>query len=171
MRVSIVGNSGSGKSTLARSLAATHHLPILDLDTIAWEPGKVAVARDPAVATDEVVRFCENNQQWVVEGCYGGLIEATLRHSPFLLFLEPGVEACLANCCSRPWEPHKYKSRQEQDAKLGFLLTWVGEYYTREGDSSLVAHQALFDRYGGAKRKLVGRPGSNFPAELSACRQ
>lgn len=76
----------------------------------------------------------------------------------------------MAKTRSRPWEPHKYKSKEKQDAKLDFLLAWVREYYTRDGDTSLVAHQALFDRYGGVKRKLVGRPKGNFPAKLAACR-
>ena len=53
--------------------------------------------------------------------------------------------------------PHKYKSRREQDEKLEFLLSWVREYYVREGDLSLVAHQALFDAYAGPKRKLISR--------------
>jgi putative acetyltransferase len=45
MRVAILGNSGSGKSTLARQLTDQHGLAVLDLDTIAWVPGKIAVPR------------------------------------------------------------------------------------------------------------------------------
>jgi hypothetical protein len=93
----------------------------------------------------------------VIEGCYAGLVHAGLQFSPALLFLEPGVEACLSNCRSRPWEPHKYKSRLEQDEKLEFLLSWVREYYLREGDLSLVTHQALFDAYQGPKWKVTTR--------------
>ncbi len=168
MRISIIGNSGSGKSTIARSLAAMHGLATLDLDTVAWEPGKIAVARDPAVAAVDVMAFCEAASDWVVEGCYANLIAATLQYSPVLLFVEPGVEACLANCRARPWEPHKYESRQEQDEKLEFLLAWVRDYYTRQGDLSLAGHQALFDSYGGVKRKLVNRPGSELFSESAA---
>jgi adenylate kinase family enzyme len=42
MRLLIMGNSGSGKSYRARALAAQHGLVHLDLDTIVWEPGKIA---------------------------------------------------------------------------------------------------------------------------------
>jgi adenylate kinase family enzyme len=168
MRISIIGNSGSGKSTIARSLAAMHGLATLDLDSVAWEPGKIAVARDPMVAAVDVTSFCEASPNWVVEGCYGNLIAATLQYSPVLLFVEPGVEMCLANCRARPWEPHKYQSKQEQDVKLEFLLAWVRDYYTRQGDLSLVGHQALFDNYGGVKHKLVGPPGSKFLTESAA---
>jgi hypothetical protein len=45
MRVAIVGNSGSGKSALGGQIAAVHAIASLDLDTVAWQPGKIAVAR------------------------------------------------------------------------------------------------------------------------------
>jgi adenylate kinase family enzyme len=37
-RIIIYGNSGAGKTTLARELHRQYSLPILDLDSIAWEP-------------------------------------------------------------------------------------------------------------------------------------
>ena len=164
MRIALIGNSGSGKSTLSMQLAARYALPMLDLDTVAWEPGKIAVARDPAAAVREVHEFCSAREQWVVEGCYAGLVHEALAYSPILLFLEPGVEACVANCRNRPWEPHKYESKQAQDERLEFLLSWVREYYTRAGDLSLATHQALFDEYRGPKHKLSERLA---PAELT----
>ena len=69
-----------------------------------------------------------------------------------LVFLQPGEAICLANCKARPWEPHKYASLAEQNSKLAFLLEWVSDYYRRDGDMSLRAHQAVFDAYGGPKR-------------------
>lgn len=167
MRIAIFGNSGSGKSTLAQAIAATYGLRALDLDTVAWEPAKIAVPRAQAIAIADVNRFCEAHHGWVVEGCYGKLIEATLEHAPLLLFVEPGMEACLANCRSRPWEPHKYASKREQDEKLEFLLAWVGQYYSRNDDLSLVAHQALFDAYQGPKRKLTMRVEASRMGELA----
>jgi adenylate kinase family enzyme len=157
MRIAIIGNAGSGKSTLANQLANQYTLPALDLDTVAWEPGKVAVQRALASAEADVVAFCARNENWVVEGCYAALVSAALRCMPTLLFLEPGAEVCIENCRNRPWEPHKYASKWEQDEKLAFLLSWVRDYYNRDGDLSLRAHQALFESYKGTKRKLATR--------------
>jgi adenylate kinase family enzyme len=157
MRVAVIGNSGSGKSTLARQLATAHSLPMLDLDTVAWEPGKIAVARDPLAAALDVNAFCSTGHRWIVEGCYAALARAALPYASLLLFLDPGVDVCLANCRDRPWEPHKYESKEVQDQHLELLLTWVREYYTREDDASLFAHQALFDEYRGPKHKLTAR--------------
>lgn len=154
--MAIIGNSGSGKSTLARHAAESHGLIPLDLDSVAWQPGMPPTLRPAGEAAADVRVFCDANDHWVVEGCYAGLIEAALAFSPLLLFLEPGVEACLANCRARPWEPHKYPSKRDQDARLDFLLDWVRDYYVRrEGDLSMSAHQSLFDRYAGPKRKLT----------------
>jgi adenylate kinase family enzyme len=155
MRIAIAGNSGSGKSTLARRLAADSGVPTLDLDTVAWEPGKIAVARDADAALADVRDFCKSNGSWIVEGCYASLIGVTLESSPQFLVLDPGPEQCMSNCRSRPWEAHKYSSKAEQDRHLDFLLEWVAEYYSRIDDMSLDAHKALFDGYNGPKQWLT----------------
>lgn len=169
MRFVVLGNSGSGKSTLANWLAHSANLAVLDLDSVAWEPDQPAVARSSATAEADVVRFCATHARWVLEGCYGDLIEATFPFQPFLIFLNPGLESCKANCLSRPWEPHKYESRQEQDNNLQFLLSWVAEYYSRSGPMSLSAHQAVFAKYPGRKVEFQRVPRLSPPeAEVLA---
>jgi adenylate kinase family enzyme len=163
MRVAVFGNSGSGKSTLASWLARSADLKVLDLDSVAWEPSQPAVALPSAVAEASVSSFCTSNARWVVEGCYANLIEVALRSEPFLIFLNPGLEICLAHCLNRPWEPHKYTSKQEQDANLQFLLSWVAEYYTRDGPLSLGGHHAVFARYPGRKVELRRVPQLSPP--------
>lgn len=171
MRVAILGNSGSGKSTLAHWLARSANLAVLDLDSVAWEPDQPAVARSSALAAADVAKFCTTHTRWVLEGCYGNLVEAAFQFQPFLIFLNPGRESCTAHCLNRPWEPHKYPSKQEQDANLQLLLSWVAEYYTRDGPMSLGAHQTVFDKYPGRKVELHRAPQLNPPdAELSALR-
>ncbi|MBY0509296.1 MAG: AAA family ATPase [Rhodospirillaceae bacterium] len=154
-RVVIIGNSGSGKSTLAHKLAKESGVATLDLDTIVWEPGKIAVPRAPEAAQADLDAFCNAHSDWIAEGCYGRLAEYALRWQPELIFVNPGEAACLANCRARPWEPHKYASKAEQDSKLKFLLNWVSDYYTRDGDMSLARHRAIFDAYSGPKREIT----------------
>lgn len=161
-RVAIIGNAGAGKSTLARGLAERHQLAVLDLDTVAWLPGAHATARPVAEAIADIHAFCTAHASWVVEGCYASLVAATLAFRPTLLFLDPGAERCIANCTVRPWEPHKYASRSEQDAALAFLLTWVGEYDSRKGDLSRSGHETLFAGYDGPKHWLRAMPDAGF---------
>jgi adenylate kinase family enzyme len=164
MRTVIIGNSGSGKSTLARQLAEGTHTPTLDLDTLVWEPGKIAVERDRQIVLKELAMYCDRQKDWIVEGCYADCVQTTLQFEPELIFLEPGLDACLSNCRNRPWEPHKYTSREEQDSKLQYLLRWVTDYYERDGNMSLKAHADLFDKYHG--RKTLMRELPPIPANL-----
>jgi adenylate kinase family enzyme len=169
VRVAIVGNSGSGKSTLARQLADTYALASLDLDTIAWEKDAIAVARQPERAAADVTAFCAAHARWVIEGCYESLIAHAFAHAPILVFIDPGVEACLANCGGRPWEPHKYVSKEDQDAQLAFLLSWVRDYYARDGELSHAAHVSLFESYAGRRHHLTRPPGREFVMSLGPC--
>lgn len=155
MRIVILGNAGSGKSTLAKSLARTQRMPMLDLDTLVWEPDLVAVQRPDELVFSDLAQFCRESDDWVIEGCYGDLVESVLRHRPLLIFLEPGQEVCVANCRTRPWEPHKYRSQQEQDDHLEDLLGWVRSYYDLDGSMSLAGHRAVFDGYAGPKRLVT----------------
>jgi adenylate kinase family enzyme len=152
LRIAILGNSGSGKSTLASWIRENTRAVSLDLDNIAWEPHQIAVPRAPDVAARDVDTFCRAHESWVIEGCYASLVSVALTHQPRLLLLNPGVDACTVHCRARPWEPHKFASKQAQDEHLSFLLKWVKEYYARNGDMSLAAHLECFDRYDGPKR-------------------
>lgn len=151
MRVLVFGNSGSGKTTHARALASEHGIPHLDLDTIVWEPGQIAVQRPRDAILASLDEFLAAHAAWVIEGCYGDLVEAASSHCTELVFLNPGLEACLANNQRRPWEPEKYASLEEQNTMLENLQAWVTAYYTRDDQWSYQAHRRIFDAHPGAK--------------------
>jgi adenylate kinase family enzyme len=158
MQFAILGNSGSGKSTLAAWLARRSGAPLLDLDTIAWQSDNRGVLRPEDAAAAEVLEFCAGHASWIVEGCYANLVRALLVHRPVLVLLDPGEAQCIANCLARPWESHKYESRAAQDERLPFLLTWVREYYSRDGEMSHASHAATYAAYDGPKHLLTRAP-------------
>jgi adenylate kinase family enzyme len=151
MRVLVFGNSGSGKSTHARSLADRDGVPHFDLDSIVWEPNQIAVLRSPEAIRQSLEQFLATHDRWVIEGCYGELVEAAAPHCTQLVFLNPGLATCLANNADRPWEPHKYASAEEQNAMLPILRAWVTDYYQRTDQWSYQAHRRIFDAHGGVK--------------------
>ncbi|MGH7670606.1 MAG: shikimate kinase [Gemmatimonadaceae bacterium] len=155
MRIAIVGNSGSGKSTLARRLARARSLPTLELDAVVWEPGQIAVERARAAVLADLDAFLAGADRWVVEGCYGELIEYVLPKCTELMFLNPGLDRCRSNALRRPWEPHKYDSAAAQDSKLDLLLEWIDAYYTRTDAWSLACHRRVFDTYDGPKTEVT----------------
>jgi adenylate kinase family enzyme len=151
MRVLVFGNSGSGKSTYARALAAREDLAYLDLDSIVWERGKIAVQRSRESVAASLQSFVASNTAWVIEGCYGELVRAASAHCTLLVFLNPGMDACLANNLRRPWEPHKYASLELQNTMLRQLQEWVAGYYHREDAWSYRVHREIFDAFAGSK--------------------
>ena len=186
-RYVVLGNSGSGKSTLAARLAHAGGLAHLDLDTLAWRPTMPPERRPVADSARDIAAFVAASERWVIEGCYADLVDVALagtepspkplasrpeglelrsegpaeqdlrRSADRLLWLDPGVEACLANARARPWEPHKYPSQAAQDANLAMLLDWIRAYETRDDVCSRAAHRALFDRFRGDKLALTTR--------------
>ena len=156
MRILIFGNSGSGKSTLAKKLAKEHELTHLDLDAIVWEPGKVAVQRSPEAIEASLAGFLSLHPRWVIEGCYGELVQAASTHCTELVFLNPGLEGCLEHNRGRPWEPHKYASKAAQDEMLERLQAWVADYYVRRDHWSYHAHRRIFESFPGRKSERRG---------------
>lgn len=154
-RIVVVGNSGSGKSTLAKRLAES--LAHLDLDVLAWLPEMPPKRRALEESGKDIDAFVGTNPKWVIEGCYADLAEMCLPTCTELLLLDPGTDACLANARSRPWEPHKYPTKEAQDANLEMLLGWIRDYDTRDDACSRKAHERLFAGFRGAKRHLRSR--------------
>ena len=155
MKVLVFGNSGSGKSTFAKQLASEHGLAHLDLDSIVWEPGKIAVQRPAHAIEASLAAFVSEHPSWVVEGCYGELVLAASAHCTELVFLNPGLETCLEHNRKRPWEPHKYASKAAQDQMLENLQAWVADYYARQDQWSYHAHRRIFDSFPGCKSERL----------------
>ena len=158
MKVLVYGNSGSGKSTYARALSRHLGLAHLDLDSIVWKPGQIAVQRDQQSISASLVEFLASEPRWVIEGCYGELVEAASAYCSELVFLNPGLQTCLANNLKRPWEPHKYASMEQQNSMLATLQSWLAGYYTRDDAWSYEAHRRIFNEYSGVKTEYIVDP-------------
>lgn len=150
-KVVIFGNSGSGKSTFAKQLAQQHQLAHLDLDTVAWQdtmpPERLALVD----SSKKIAAFLRQNEKWVIEGCYADLLTLLMPNVQQVVFLNLSVEACIENAKNRPWEPHKYESKEAQDANLAMLIDWIGQYENREDSFSHVAHMNLYKSFNGEK--------------------
>ncbi len=155
MRLVILGNSGSGKSTYARRAAAEHGLAHLELDGIVFEPHQINVPRPIAAVNADLAAFIAAHDRWVIEGCYADLATLAAAHCTELIFLNPGVAACVANNRARPYEPHKFDSPADQERMLAPLLAWVEAYPTRTTPTGYPAHRAMFEAHPGPKRELT----------------
>ncbi|MBQ0755946.1 MAG: shikimate kinase [Amphritea sp.] len=159
-KVLIFGNSGAGKSTLAKELCVKHGLAHLDLDLLAWLPTTPPSRKPLKDSHNEIAKFIESNEAWVIEGCYSDLLELALLESNEVIFMNLPIDACIANARNRPWEPHKYATKKEQDANLAMLLDWIAQYPERADTFSLAAHRDLYNSYAGKKSMVTNNKRS-----------
>ncbi len=151
-RIVVFGNSGSGKTTLARVLTSQYGLAHLDLDSLAWDsPG---VRRSLTESASTIRDFIHEHSEWVIEGCYGDLLEQVLPYASEVRFLNPGVEACIANCRARPGNGRNTIRRRPRirswtSCSIGCVSMRVAPMST-----SLARHRELFEGFRGPKVEL-----------------
>ena len=150
-KVLIFGNSGSGKSTLAKTLAESERLSHLDLDVLAWLPTTPPQRAPLEESGEKIEMFIATNSCWVIEGCYADLLEIAAPQATELIYLDLPVEQCVQNAKKRPWEPHKYDSREAQDANLEMLIDWIRDYDCGQYCFSRSAHEHLYKCFAGPK--------------------
>jgi adenylate kinase family enzyme len=154
-KILIFGNSASGKSTLAKKISETQALAHLDLDILAWQE-TVPPVRKPLTESSELIQaFIQSSDGWVIEGCYSDLLELALPCANEIIFMNIPIPICISNAKHRPWEPHKYHSKEAQDSNLDMLINWISQYETREDTFSKKAHIALYQSFDGKKSQCV----------------
>ena len=154
-KVLIFGNSGSGKSTLAKKISGSEGLSHLDLDTLAWKPTALPERKPLKESSLEISNFINLNEGWVIEGCYSDLLEMALPFSNEIIFMNLPLESCIENARNRPWEPHKYESKEAQDNNLEMLISWISQYSKRNDTFSEVAHNRLYGHFSGQKCRVT----------------
>jgi adenylate kinase family enzyme len=155
-RILVFGNSGSGKSTLAARLCVAENLSHLDLDTLAWLPLVPPVRRALESSQRELADFIEAHQSWIIEGCYSDLLALAVPYANEAIYMNLSIDACVANAKRRPWEPHKYGSKEAQDENLEMLIGWIRQYDERNDACSRSAHTHLYESFAGKKSTLTG---------------
>ena len=154
-RILIFGNSGAGKSTLAKKICEAYQIAHLDLDVLAWLDTNPPERKPLIESTREIEKFLSINNGLVIEGGYADLLESLTSVANEVVFLNPGIDICVKHCKTRPWEPHKYDTKEEQDKNLEMLVGWVKQYYEREDVFSLKSHRALYSSFSINKTELL----------------
>lgn len=123
----------------------------MDLDTIAWLDSSPPQRSSLDSSLKTLQEFTAANQSWVVEGCYADLLNLLSPQANEVIYLNLPIELCIENAKNRPWEPHKYESKQAQDEKLPMLLEWIAQYKDREDTFSHAAHLNFYQSFTGKK--------------------
>ena len=128
-RVAIIGCGGAGKSTLARKLGEATDLPVIHLDREHWKPGWVEPPRDEwSARVAELVA----GDRWIIDGNYGGTMEARIARADTVVFLDLSRWRCLYRVLKRRVV---YRGRPRPDMTPGCdekldpkFLKWIWDY-------------------------------------------
>lgn len=133
-RISIIGSGGAGKSTLARALGDLLNLPVIHLDAVHWKPGWVET---PKGEWRTVVQELIGNDEWIIDGNYGGTMEMRLAASDTVFYLDYPRRVCIYRALRRCIT---YYNRTRPDMgpgcneKLDFeFLAWIWNFPNRSG--------------------------------------
>jgi adenylate kinase family enzyme len=154
-KILVFGNSGSGKSTLAKKIGESSGLAHLDLDMLAWKATDPPERKELSESEKEIVGFIKSNDNWIVEGCYTDLLVLLEEQADEIIYLNLPVELCIKNARKRPWEPHKYASKEAQDENLTMLIDWISQYTKRQDTFSKQAHLKFYTEYKGIKTMIT----------------
>jgi adenylate kinase family enzyme len=150
-RVLVIGSGGAGKSTLAARIAERTGLPLIHLDACYWRPGWVETPPEEWTAT--VARLAAGDA-WVMDGNYGGTLDARLAVCDTVIFLDLPRLVCVAGVVRR-WL--RWRGRSRPDLTPGCpeqlsweFLSWIWTYPARRRPGILARLRSL-----GADRRVV----------------
>lgn len=140
---------------MAKKLMEEVGLAHLDLDTLAWMPETPPQRAPLDQSKIKIDDFIQSNANWVIEGCYAGLLDLVAPAANEAIFMNLDVGQCVDNAKRRPWEPHKYVSKEVQDNNLEMLIDWIRQYSERTDEFSLASHMKLYENFMGKKIMLT----------------
>lgn len=128
-RVAVIGSGGAGKSMFARELGERTALPVIHLDRLFWKPGWVPMPDDEWHAVHSELLEAD---RWIIDGNYGGEMEARIAAADTVIFLDLPRLVCLQGALQRHWR-HRAGGRPDiapdlrEHVDLKFLW-WIFRY-------------------------------------------
>lgn len=153
-RILVIGSGGSGKTTVARRLAQRTGLPLIHLDAFYWRPGWRPTPPDDW--RTKVQAFISRDA-WIIDGNYGGTLDARLEACDTVVFLDLPRLVCLWRVLRRQVR-HLGKVRPELPPgcreRLNWeFLAWIWTYPSR-GRGDVLGRLAALDQ---SKRVVILR--------------
>ena len=172
-RVLVIGSGGAGKSTLAAGIAERTGLPLIHLDACYWRAGWVET---PAAEWRATVARLTAGEAWVMDGNYGGTLDARLSACDTVIFLDLPRLVCVWGIVSR-WL--RWRGRTRPDLTAGCpermsweFVRWVWTYPAERRPTVLARLRAL--QRAGETRVIVARSrreARGLPARLAQERE
>ena len=128
-RILVLGSGGAGKSTFARRLGELLNIEVKHLDKFYWRRGWTEPSKDEWLQiVDELTR----GDSWIIDGNYGGTLEARLERCDTIILLDMPRWLCLWRVVKRPL---LYRNGSRPDMAEGCpeqldpeFLSWIWNY-------------------------------------------
>lgn len=107
-RVAVLGRGGAGKSILAQNLSAALHSPVVELDSIFWQPG---LRPRPEREWTEIQRELVEGDRWIIDGDLGPYdsgLELRLRAADTVVVLDFPLWRCVWQALRRSRETREF---------------------------------------------------------------
>ena len=165
-RILVIGSGGAGKSTAARAIAAAAGLPLVHLDRVFWHAGWQPT---PDEEWARIVDALIAEEEWVIDGNYGGTLPSRLARAEAVVFLDVPRSTCLWRVIKRA---ARHRSRPREDIAAGcpdrvsLAFAWWIWRYPKTSRARVVELLAEFERSGG--RAVVLHRGADVQAFVSS---
>ncbi|MBT3233885.1 MAG: AAA family ATPase [Calditrichaeota bacterium] len=119
-RISITGCGGAGKSTLALELERLLGIEVIHLDKFYWNPGWIQTPNDE---WDVIHENLLKGDSWIIDGSYARTLDARLKFSDTIIFLDFSRRVCLLRWMKRVIT-HYGQSRPDLAPECPEKLDW-----------------------------------------------
>jgi adenylate kinase family enzyme/ADP-ribose pyrophosphatase YjhB (NUDIX family) len=168
-KICILGNSGSGKSYLAKKIGLSYpDSTLVFLDNVYFLPERNETGSLVRRSDDEKTQLIQSikvNNNWIVEGVFGELIEKFIGQSDdvILLFLDIDWDICRQRIIQRP---NNIEGVVDTPESISKLLKYGEGYFTRTDKRSHSGHLDIFDSYKGSKLRITSEEECNKLLQL-----
>ena len=107
-RVAILGRGGAGKSVLAQELSSIFDLPVIELDSVFWQPGPRPTPERDWMATH---RQLVAGDRWIIDGDLGPYdigLGLRLRAAEMVIVLDFALWRCVWQALRRSREQREF---------------------------------------------------------------
>ena len=102
-RIMILGSAGSGKSTLAARLGEITDIPVIHLDRIFWNPGRVET---PGEEMTLKAMEAAASERWIMDGNYSATLDLRIERADTIIFIDFSRFLCIFRALKRRIENH-----------------------------------------------------------------
>lgn len=114
-KISVIGCPESGKSTFSKTLEGIINIPIYHLDMMYWNEDRTTVEKS---VFQKRLFEALTGEKWIIDGNYASTLEARLKASDTVFFLDYPLEVCMAGILERRGKPRSDMPWVEKETEL-----------------------------------------------------